>query len=86
MDRHMMDSGGGYPKAEELYTITAEELAADFETITAQLHERGGAIRIQCEGRGDMVLFDIDDYFRWSGATAEEIKAVREACRNYKES
>lgn len=86
MDRHMMGGGGEYPKAEELYTITAEELAADFETITAQLHERGGVIRIQCERRGDMVLFDIEDYFRWSGTTAEEIKVVSEACRNYKES
>lgn len=85
MNGHIVGGGAAMPETEELYIVTDTQLAADFEKITCQLHERGGAIRIQCDGHKDMVLLDIEDYFKWFGTTESEMETIRKACRAYQE-
>lgn len=68
---------------EKLYTVTQEEFEKNVDEIMAKMEKGFGPVRIKAQPEKDILMLP------WSEAknlyTPEEIAAIEEACRSYKE-
>ena len=71
-----------------LYSVTREELIADFDRILDMVVSGCSPILIKADGKPDLLLFGWDDYMKRFGAlySQKEIDRINELCKNYRES
>ena len=71
-----------------LYSVTREELIADFDRILDMVVSGCSPILIKADGKPDLLLFGWDDYMKRFGVlySKKEIDRINELCKNYRES
>jgi len=71
-----------------LYSVTREELIADFDRILDMVVSGCSPILIKADGKPDLLLFGWDDYMKRFGVlySQKEIDRINELCKNYRES